>query len=476
MTDPLNRLLVEHTSATRVNRPGETHHLVPIGGRGGGELLDWVEENGAFKIWKANPAAGPTDDPYRATPRVSGQFLTIGRTHRLVYLGSQLGLFDVGNVLAWVPGEGGIIYEFDRSITSGDPFARVTNNAQWSIPPERTLIYLDHERVLDWDQTTGNIIVWDYDRAAVATDPFPNDLNQTTYPHVLRDHQIVYLGGDMLLIWNQTSGDVDVWRYDRTLLGAVDPFPALAMSDSWAGEIDPARQILYLGADRVLDWGPATGSERIWNFDRPKMPDSLFDVILNTDLDTAAGWVARAQERIVGYQVGLSSGVHDANFALTDGAIRTHFHAHDHPAGIDAALTQIVNTYADILNRFTSGTGSIQQVSKEDAITDLGGIENYTRGYTRQALDTRFPPAYRTPDTIGNLASIDGAGPRLRAAIQIHETTHFVGDNPDFAVEWEPEYDTLTPEQAIRNPATYASFAHHVTEGFFLRFGNQPWI
>jgi hypothetical protein len=46
MTDPLNRLLVEHTWMTRVSRPGETHLMVPIGGAGGGELLDWVEETG----------------------------------------------------------------------------------------------------------------------------------------------------------------------------------------------------------------------------------------------------------------------------------------------------------------------------------------------------------------------------------------------------------------------------------------------
>ena len=43
---------------------------------------------------------------------------------------------------------------------------------------------------------------------------------------------------------------------------------------------------------------------------------------------------------------------------------------------------------------------------------------------------------------------------RLRAAIQIHETTHFVGDNPDTALEWQTDaYAALTPELALRNPA-----------------------
>jgi hypothetical protein len=166
-------------------------------------------------------------------------------------------------VLDWVPDSGGRIFELDRSITSGDPMPVILNDSSFLIPAERELIYLDHERVLDWDRSTGDIQVWEYDRKAADSDPLPNQLNTTSYPNVLADHQIVYLGGDLLLIWNETSGDVEVWRYDRTVLGDVDPFPDQELSDSWAGEIAPGRQILYLGADRVLDWDPVparTGS------------------------------------------------------------------------------------------------------------------------------------------------------------------------------------------------------------------------
>lgn len=476
MTDPLNRLMVEHTSTTRVNRPGETHHLVPVGGGSGGELLDWVEETGAFKVWVAKDNPGPAEDPYQPAPRTSGTFLTIGRGHRLVWLASQLGLWDKGSVLDWVPDSGGRIFQLDRSIKSGDPMPEVLNVSQFKIPPERELIYLDHERVLDWDRTTGDLIVWEYDRSATTTDPLPTLLNTTSFPNVLEDHQVVYLGGDLLLIWNETSGDVEVWRYDRTLLGDVDPFPDLEMSDSWAGEIEPGRKILYLGGDRVLDWDPVSGSHRVWSFDRPRMPGKQFDALLNTDLDTAALWAARAQERIVAFQVAHAGGPSDPNFTVTDDALRTHFKAHDHPSGLDFALTAIRDMYARILNRFSTGTGSISQVAKETAISDLGGLANYTRGYTRPGLDTRLTPAYRTNDTLGD-PGLDGAGPRLRAAILIHETTHFLGDNPDTALEWQTEaYAALTPQLALRNPASYASFGHHVTEGFFLRFGNLPWI
>lgn len=478
MADPLNRVLVEHTSATRRNHPGETHHLVPLGGGGGGELLDWVEETGDFKIWvgKDGPPPGANQDPYQAAPRISGRFPDIGPGHRLVWLASQLGLWDKGSGLDWVPDSGGRIFELDRSITSGDPMPVILNDSSFRIRPERELIYLDHERVLDWDRSTGDIQVWEYDRNAADTDPLPNQLNTTSYPNVLADHQIVYLGGDLLLIWNETSGDVEVWRYDRTVLGDVDPFPDQELSDSWAGEIAPGRQILYLGADRVLDWDPASGSHRIWSLDRPKTPTTQFDFLLNTDLDLAAPWIAVAQERIVAHQIALNGDGEDQDFDLTDDALRTHFKAQDHSSGLDFAMSAILDNLAGILERFSSGTGSISQVTKETAITDLQGVQNYTRGYTSQGTFTRLTPAYGIFDTVGS-PGLDGAGSRLRAAILIHETVHFIGDNPDTALEWQQaKYAAMPPELAIRNPASYASFAHHVTEGFFLRFGDQPWI
>lgn len=476
MADPLNRLLVEHTSTSRRNKPGETHHLVPLGGGEGGELLDWVEETGAFKVWTARKDPGPTEDPYWSMLRTSGTFLTIGPGHRLVWLASQLGLWDKGSVLDWVPNVGGRIFELDRGITDGDPMPKLLNDSEFQIPAERELIYLDHERVLDWNRSTGDIIVWEYDRSATTTDPLPNRLNTATLPNVRQDHQIVYLGGDLLLVWNETTGDVDVRRYDRTMLGDVDPFLLdVDMTDSWAGEIEPGRKILYLGADRVLDWDPATGSHRIWNFDRPRMPDAQFDFLLGTDLDLAAHWVARAQERIVAFQVALG-GADDPNFAATEEALRVHFHARNHPSGLEFAVNAILDMYVGIMNRLSTGTGTISQVTKETAISDLGGVRAYARGYSTWGGSTRLTPAYRTHDTIGN-PGLDGAGPRLRAAIMIHETVHFLGDNPDAAEEWKvDDYDALTPEQALRNPASYASFAHHVTEGYFLRFGGEPWI
>jgi len=150
------------------------------------------------------------------------------------------------------------------------------------------------------------------------------------------------------------------------------------------------------------------------------------------------------------------------------------FHVASFPGGVAAAVTAIQTTYGLVQARLTTGTASIMQVTKAQAVADLGGLDNYTRGYTVPGLYTRLSPAYRPFDTIGSLG-LDGAGDRLRAAILIHETTHFVGNNPDFAAEWQPGYATLTGDQAVRNPSSYGAFAHNVLTGEDLRFGLQPW-
>ncbi|MDR6413318.1 hypothetical protein [Pseudarthrobacter sulfonivorans] len=477
MVDPLQILLNEHTWSTIRNTPGSTHHLISLGGSGGGELLDWVAETGHYSVWVGEPAPGATADPYRPAARTEGNFATIRAGHTLTHLADTPGNWSEGNVMDLELATKNVrIYRYHRGITSGDPIPTKVNSARFfSIGQGHTLIYLDHDRVLDWEPATGRARIWNYDRARTTTDPLPTKVTETVWDGVLSNYQVLYLGGDLLLFWNQTSGRVTVWRYDRSLSGDnTDPFTVLEMEDSWAGEIAAGRIIHYLGGDRVLDWDPATGHERIWDFDRPMMAAPAFQAMLNRDIATARTWVVSAQAAIAAYQLGLVSGVHDVQWLATDAALLTHFHAQNHAGGIQAALSAILTTYNLVLARLTTGTSSFSQVSKQQAVTHLGSRAKYTRGYTFRDVATHLTPSYRPFDTIGN-SGLDGAGDKLRAAIIIHETVHFVGNNPDSATEWEPGYATLTAEQAVTNPSSYAAFAHHILTNHDLRFGNEPW-
>lgn len=476
MADPLTTLLNEHTWSTIKQTPGSSHHLISLGGGAGGYLLDWVEESGHYDVWIAEPAPAATADPYQGAVQTSGAWTSIRNGHALVYLADTPGNWYEGNVLDLDPATKVVrIYRYRRAIYSGDPMPVKLNHATFfSIGAGHQLIYLDHDRVLDWEPASGRARVWLYDRSRTTSDPLPTKVSEVTWATIRTGHQLLYIGGDLLLDWNETTGEVFVWRYDRSMSGDdVDPFPILEMQHSWTGKIAAGRRLHYLGGDRILDWDRATGHERIWDLDRPMMPSAQFQAMLAQDIATALSWVVGAQAAIVAYQSGLLSGVHDAQWFDTDAALLTHFHAQNHPSGIDSALSTILTTYDLVQQRLTIGTGSIAQVSKPQAVTDLGGPANYTRAYTVPNTYTRITPAYRPFDTIGNLG-LDGAGDKLRAAILIHETVHFVGNNPDSAAEWEGGYNTLAPSLAVTNPSSYAAFAHHILHGD-LRFGDVPW-
>jgi hypothetical protein len=476
MNDPLKSVLNEHIWTTIRNSPGVTHHLIPLGGQQGGELLDWVEQTGHYDVWVAKSNPGLSEDPYKDAARTTGAFETIRSGHTMVHLANSPGHWFVGDVLDLNLATMGVrIYRYDRAITSGDPIPTKVNSSSFStIGNGHRLIYLDHDRVLDWQPATGRARVWFYDRSRTNTDPLPTLVTGVTWVTIRTGYQLLYLGGDLMLFWDETDDGVYVYRYDRSLSGeGVDPFPDLEMEDSWSGEIPAGRLLHYLGGDRVLEWDPATGQERIWDFDRPTMPAAQFQTMLDGDIARALTWVNAARAALTAYQADLSSSFHDAQWHLTDGALLTHFHAHNHPDGLESALVTILDTFDAVANRLVHNRGSFAQVSKKQAVTDLTR-PRYTRAYSAKNTYTRFTPAYRPFDTIGDPAR-DGAGDLLRAAIVIHETVHFVDDNPDSAEEWHPAYSSLDPVKAVTNPSSYATFAHHVLTAEDLRFGNVPW-
>src|SRR6478752_6559338 len=130
MVDPLPTLLNEHTWSTIKNSPGTTHHLIPLGGQEGGDLLDWIEQTGHYDVWVAKPAPGPAEDPYQSDARTSGAYSTIRSGHTLVYLADTPGNWFEGNVLDLEFATKVVrIYRYERTITSGDPMPAKLNQA-----------------------------------------------------------------------------------------------------------------------------------------------------------------------------------------------------------------------------------------------------------------------------------------------------------------------------------------------------------
>jgi hypothetical protein len=479
MADPLPLLLKEHFWTEVADTPGVTHHLIPVGES---ELLDWTEETGHFDHWVPSPGGVTTSvvpEPYLPTPRTTGTFRTIAGGHALTYLAHSPGSFLEGNVLDMDGRTKRVrVFRFERFISSGDPMPLKLNDSQFStIGAGHELIYLDGDRVLDFEPAIGRVRVWNYDRERTASDPLPSKITEQTWDGFV-GHRLTYLGGDLLLDWDPAGGGVVVWRYDRTAAGDdVDAFPTEEMRDDWSQWLPPDRKLCYLGRDLVLEREPGTGLVRIWDFDRPVMPDLQFLPLLAGDRALAGTWVAGALRALSAYQLGIATGFQDPDWSATDAILDTHFRVRAHPSGVLGAVGLIQTTYTKALTRLTAGADVFGQVSRaqalaESAIPGFPDVRNYRAAYVLPGQAIRLTPDYRPFDSVDH----DGLGERSRAALLIRKAVEFeIGDNGTQVSETDLSYATMLPEFTVANFATYATCAHHLLTREDLRFGNEPW-
>jgi hypothetical protein len=479
MADPLPLLLKEHLWPEVADAPGTTHHLIPVGET---ELLDWTEETGHFDHWVPSPGGVTTSavpEPYNPTPRTTGAFRTIATGHALSYLAHSPGNFLEGNMLDLEGATKRVrIFRFERFIATGDPMPVKVNDSRFStIGTGHELIYLDRDRVLDFEPAIGRVRVWEYNRNRPDSDPLPTKVTEQTWGGFV-GHRLTYLGGDLLLDWDPIEGGVVVWRYDRIVSGDdVDAFPTEEMRDDWSQWLPPDRKLCYLGNDLVLEREPATGFVRIWDFDRPVMPDFHFLPMLSGDRALAASWVAGAIGAISAYQAGIFTGFPTPAGFATEAILDTHFRVRTHPSGVLAASRVIQDTWTRALSRLTAGADVFGQVSKAQALAELAdpafpGVRFYRDAYVLPGMAIRLSPNYRPFDSVDH----DGLGDRNRAALLIRKAVEFeIGNNGTQVLETDGTYATLLPEFTVANHATYAACAHHLTTGRDLRFGKEPW-
>src|SRR5439155_851174 len=59
-----------------------------------------------------------------------------------------------------------------------------------------------------------------------SADPLPDPaVVEGTWLSVRTGHQLIYLDGDRVLDWEPNSGHYRIWRYDRGVVGGGDPLP-----------------------------------------------------------------------------------------------------------------------------------------------------------------------------------------------------------------------------------------------------------
>jgi hypothetical protein len=254
MSDPFPHSLTEGKWETI--RGG--HELVFMGGD---RMLDWRPDTGDYRLWAydQNPSQGADPLPGRAI--CEGRWTTIGRGHELVYLFHD-------RLLDWEPATGKFrVWQFDRNKQGGDPFPTTTCEGQWSsIRGAHHFIYLDGDLLLDWQPASGDYKVWQVDRNNTS-DPFPGSaVVSGNWSTIRSGHELVYLSNNRMLDWVPQSGGFKVWNVDRSGKGG-DLLPGSAVMEGEWRTIRGQRKLLRVNEKQVLEWESSSGTYRVWQVD-----------------------------------------------------------------------------------------------------------------------------------------------------------------------------------------------------------------
>lgn len=253
--DPFPRALTEGRWETI--RAG--HELVFVGGD---RMIDWEPASGHYRLWAYDQTPNHGQDPLPGRAICEGNWSSIGRGHELTYLFKD-------RLLDWEPSTGNYrVWAFDRDATGGDPFPRLTCEGNWeTIGRGHRFIYLDGDLVLDWNVPTGDYRVWRVDRNDTK-DPFPGrPVVEGNWSTIRTGHELVYLSRNRMLDWTSATGEYRVWEVDREG-GKGDLLPGAAvMEGTWSTIRGGERKLIRVNEKQVLDWDPSSGQYRVWHVD-----------------------------------------------------------------------------------------------------------------------------------------------------------------------------------------------------------------
>ena len=156
------------------------------------------------------------------------------------------------------------------------------------------LIPMPDGNVLDWVPADGTWRLWNYDATSVH-DVLPGNPLASGDWHTIRSgHQLVLMADGHVVDW--VPGPVGSWRlwnYDATSVHDVLPGAPIA-SGAWS-TIVSGHDLIPMPDGRVLDWVPADGTWRLWNYDAA----SVHDVLPGAPVDIGNWFSIQAPQQLI---------------------------------------------------------------------------------------------------------------------------------------------------------------------------------
>jgi hypothetical protein len=230
------------------------HELIPMPD---GNVLDWNALIGDWRLWRYDAAS--VHDVLPGGPIASGQWHTIRSGHQLIPMPD-------GNVLDWVPGDGSWrLWQYDAAsvhdVLPGNPLA----SGDWqTIRSGHQLIPMADKHVLDWVPADGTWRLWNYDAASVH-DVLPGaPIASGVWSTIVPGHDLIRMPDGRVLDWVPADGTWRLWNYDATSVHDVLPGAPVAIGNWFS--IQAPQQLIVMHEGNVLDWNPLTGGWRLWRY------------------------------------------------------------------------------------------------------------------------------------------------------------------------------------------------------------------
>ena len=231
------------------------HELIPMPD---GNVLDWVPGDGSWRLWRYD--ATSVHDVLPGAPIAKGQWHTIRSGHQLIPMPD-------GNVLDWVPGDGSWrLWRYDATnvhdVLPGDPLA----SGDWqTIRSGHQLVPMADGHVLDWvPGPVGSWRLWRYDATSVH-DVLPGDpVASGAWGTIVDGHDLIRMPDGRVLDWVPADGTWRLWNYDAASVHDVLPGAPVDIGNWFS--IQAPQQLIVMHDGNVLDWNVFTGDWRLWRY------------------------------------------------------------------------------------------------------------------------------------------------------------------------------------------------------------------